>query len=272
METLCWVSNGGVYDYDGPLMLACSSGGKVAANDQALQDANLAANTNFLNNAKTAFGEQQAVQAKQTALANNMMANPMGYTPRELAIQTTGVNENFARSARQALGSAAAFANNLIANPLGYTAPQLANANTAINENFANAAKGALGSAAAFAAAHGSSDIGGGATGQIAGQIGGQAATGAAAARASLSQQNEALKRESMLTGLQELNTAGTGAQGAVGGSVSGAGTTGETTTNAGTGVTAAQQAGWGDVTGVLSGISGLATAGLSPFKASKTI
>jgi hypothetical protein len=231
METLCWVSNGGVYDYDGPLMLACSSGGKVAANDQALQDANLAANTNFLNDAKTSFAEQQQIQAKQTA-----------------------------------------FANNLIANPLGYTAPQLANANTAINENFANAAKGALGSAAAFAAAHGSSDIGGGATGQIAGQIGGQAATGAAAARASLSQQNEALKRESMLTGLQELNTAGTGAQGAVGGSVSGAGTTGETTTNAGTGVTAAQQAGWGDVTGVLSGISGLATAGLSPFKASKTI
>ena len=34
------------YDYDGPVALACS-GGKVQANDQALQDANLAANTNF---------------------------------------------------------------------------------------------------------------------------------------------------------------------------------------------------------------------------------
>lgn len=219
METLCWVSNGGVYDYDGPLTLACSSGGQVAANDLALQDANLAANTNFLNDAKTSFAEQQQIQAKQTA-----------------------------------------FANNLIANPMGYTAPQLATANTSINENFANAAKGALGSAAAFAAAHGSADIGGGATGQIAGQIGGQAATGAAAARSSLSQQNEALKRESMLTGLQELNTAGGAAQGAVGGSIGGAGTTGETTTNAGSGALAAQQAGWQDLAGTLGAVGGAVT------------
>jgi hypothetical protein len=203
----------------------CSSGGQVAQNDQALQDANLAANTNFLNNAKTAFGEQQAVQAKQTALANNMMANPMGYTPRELAIQTTGVNENFARSARQALGSAAA-----------------------------------------FAAAHGGADVAGGGAAQIAGQIGATAATGKAGALADIQSRNEEMKRQSMLTGLQELNTAGGAAQGAVGGTISGAGTTGGTTVDAGTAVTAAQQASWGDVTGVLSGLSGLAQAGATAY------
>jgi hypothetical protein len=206
----------------------CSSGGKVAVNDQALQDANLAANTNFLNDAKISFGEQQAIQAKQTAFANNMIANPMGYSPKQLAISSTN-----------------------------------------INENFAHAAKNALGSAAAFAAAHGSADIGGGATGQLAGQIGTQAATGAASARAELAGQNEAMKRESMLTGLQELNTAGGAAQGAVGGSTAGAGTTGGTTVDAGKGVLDAQAAGWNELSGVLSGIGGLATAGLSPFKGS---
>lgn len=201
----------------------CSSGGQVAKDDQALQDANLAANTNFLNDAKTSFAEQQQVQAKQTALANNLISNPMGYTPKQLAIASTSINENFSR-----------------------------------------AAKNALGSAAAFAAAHGSSDIGGGGTGQIAGQIGEQVASGAASARADLANQNEAMKYQSMLTGLNELNTAGGAAQGAVSGSVSGAGTSGETTTGAGSGVLAAKEAGWQELGGVLGGLGGLVSAGAS--------
>lgn len=205
----------------------CSSGGKVAANDQALQDANLAANTQFLTDAKTSFAEQQQIQAKQTALANNLISNPMGYTPKQLAVASTSINENFAR-----------------------------------------AAKTALGSAAAFAAAHGSSDIGGGGIGQIAGQIGEQAASGAASARADLANQNEAMKYQSMLTGLNELNTAGGAAQSAVGGSVTGAGTSGETTTNAGEGVVKAKQAGWENLGGVLSGIGGLVTAGTGAYAA----
>ena len=86
------------------------SGGKVQANDQALQDANLAANTNFLNDSQVAFAEQQQIQAKQTALANQMIANPLGYQPKELAAQTTSVNENFSRAAKQAIGASAAYA------------------------------------------------------------------------------------------------------------------------------------------------------------------
>jgi len=196
------------------------SGGQVQANDQQLQDQNLAANTNFLNDARTAFGEQQAIQAKQTAFANNLMANPMGYTPRQLAIQTTGVNENFAR-----------------------------------------AAKNALGSAAAFGATHGAADVGGGATGQMAAQIGEAAATGKAGALSDIASANEQQKRESMLLGLNELNTAGGAAQGAVGGSTTGAGTTGETTTQAGTGVLAAKESGIQEFGSILSGIGSLGTA-----------
>ena len=71
----------------------CSSGGKIAADDQALQDANLAANTNFLNDTKVSFAEQQQIQAKQTAFANNLIANPLGYSPKELAVASTNINE-----------------------------------------------------------------------------------------------------------------------------------------------------------------------------------
>jgi hypothetical protein len=197
------------------------SGGKVQQNDQALQDANLAANTNFLNDAKTSFSEQQAIQAKQTLVANNMITNPMGYTNASLAIQRTGVNENFAR-----------------------------------------AAKNAIGSAAAAGARYGSADIGGGPTGAMAGQIATEASLGKAGALSSIDANNEALKRENMMAGIQELNQAGGAAQGAVGGSTTGAGTTGGDTVNAGSGVLAAKESGYQEVGSVLGAVGGLVTAG----------
>ena len=189
-----------------------------------MQNANLAANTNFLNDAKTAFAEQQQIQAKQTALANNMIANH-AHTPKELAIQTTGVNENFSR-----------------------------------------AAKNALGSAAAFSATHGASDVGGGGTGEMAAQIGTAAATGKAGALSDIASRNEEMKRQSMLTGLSELNQAGSAAQSAEGGSVSGADTTGTTTTKAGEGAIQAAQSGWQDFAGVLGAVGSLAKAGAGAY------
>lgn len=209
----------------------CSSGGKVAANDQALQDANLAANTNFLKNAQTAFGEQQQILGQQTAKFNYMMSNPMGYTPRELKIQTTGVNENFAR-----------------------------------------AAKGALGSAAAFAAAHGGADVGGGGIGAEVGQIGATIAGGKAAALSDIASRNEEMKRQSFMTGLEGLQQTGAAYGGASGTSIGGAGTTGGDVTSAGSGVLAAKEAGWQELSGVLGGISGLAQAGVGAYGVSKGI
>jgi hypothetical protein len=196
------------------------SGGAVQANDQQLQDQNLAANTNFLNDAQIAFGEQQAIQAKQTAFANNLMANPMGYTPQELATQTTGVNENYA-----------------------------------------NAAKQALGSAAAYGATHGAADVGGGGAGEMAAQIGEAAATGKAGALSNIASQNAEMKRQSMLLGLNELNTAGSAAGGAQSGAISGSGTTGSTATQAGEGAVQAQESGFQEFGSVLSGIGGIAKA-----------
>ena len=194
------------------------SGGKVQANDQALQDANLAANTNFLNDSQVAFAEQQQIQAKQTALANQMIANPLGYQPKELAAQTTSVNENFSRAAKQAIGASAA-----------------------------------------YAAQHGAADVGGGGAGQIAAQIGTAAATGKAGALSDIASRNEAMKRESMMTGLSELNQAGSAAGGATGEAIGGAGTTGGTTVNAGQGALAAKESGWNEFGSVL----GAAGAGL---------
>jgi hypothetical protein len=200
----------------------CSSGGDVAAQDKTLQDANTAANTQFLADANTAFAGQQAIQAKQTALANNMIANPLGYTPRQLAIQTTGVNENFAR-----------------------------------------AAKNALGSAAAFGAAHGAADVGGGGAGEMAAQIGTAAATGKAGALSDIASANEQQKRESMLLGLNELNTAGTAAGGAAGTAIGGAGTTAKSGVEAGTGVNEAQKQAWSNFGSIL-GTAGSAVSTLA--------
>lgn len=88
----------------------CSSGGSIGTDDKALQNANLAANQNFLADARTAFAGQQNIIARQTAQANQMITNPMGYSPQELKIASSNINDNFARAAKGALGSAAAFA------------------------------------------------------------------------------------------------------------------------------------------------------------------
>jgi hypothetical protein len=225
METLKWVSNSGSYEYAGPMVLACSSGGKVAVDDQALQDATLASVKQQTADYGTTFAEQQQVLNSIKTRMQAEATNPMGYTPAQLAIQRTS-----------------------------------------INENFSNAAKQALGSAAAFAAAHGSSDIGGGATGQIAGQIGTAAATGAAQARASLAQQNEALKQENRWKALSGLDTVGAQYGGAGATAIGNVAGVSNASTGAGEGVTQAKQAGWQDVSGVLSGISGLATAGVNAW------
>jgi hypothetical protein len=206
----------------------CSSGGKVAVNDQALQDATLASVKQQTADYGTTFAEQQQVLNSVKTRMAAMAANPMGYTPKQLAIQTTS-----------------------------------------INENFANAAKGALGSAAAFAAAHGSSDIGGGSIGQVAGQIGGAVATGKAQALSSLAQQNEDLKQQNMKFGLEGLNQVGSEYGGAGATAIGSVGSVADASTQAGAGVTAAQDAGWNRLTGVLSGLSGMAQAA-SGFKGLK--
>jgi hypothetical protein len=85
----------------------CSSGDSTAGSLEKSQ----AAMTNTLNaDYSTAFAEQQQALGGLTAKMNYLTANPMGYTPQQLATAKTSINENTATAARQALGAAAAFA------------------------------------------------------------------------------------------------------------------------------------------------------------------
>jgi hypothetical protein len=88
----------------------CSSGGEVASTDEALQKSQ-AAMTNTLNaDYSLTFAEQQSVAKDMIARADNLMANPLGFTAPELATATTAINENTATAAKQAIGAAGAFA------------------------------------------------------------------------------------------------------------------------------------------------------------------
>jgi len=88
----------------------CCSGGAVAASDIALQKAQAAQVTQQNNDYNTTFAEQQGILNAQTARLNYVAANPMGYTPQQLASATTSINENTATAAKQAIGAAASFA------------------------------------------------------------------------------------------------------------------------------------------------------------------
>jgi hypothetical protein len=85
----------------------CSSGDSTAGSLETSQ----AAMTNTLNaDYSTAFAEQQQALGGLTAKMNYLTANPMGYTPQQLATAKTSINENTATAARQALGAAGAYA------------------------------------------------------------------------------------------------------------------------------------------------------------------
>lgn len=199
----------------------CSSGGQVAQTDEALQQSQ-AQMVNTLNtDYSTTFAEQQNVLGNLQAKMNYIAANPMGYTPQQLATATTS-----------------------------------------INENTANAAKQAMGAAAGYAAAHGGADVGSGPAGEIAGQIATGAATSKAQQLASLSESNQAMKQKNFWNAISGLNSVGSELGGAGGTAIGGANGAAGSAVGAGSGALAAQQAGWQDLGGVLSGIGGLASAG----------
>jgi len=88
----------------------CSSGGAVAHNDEALQNASLAAYKVMNADFGTTFAEQQQVLGQQRAKLESIAANPMGYTPEQLHTATTSINDNTATAAKQAIGAAASYA------------------------------------------------------------------------------------------------------------------------------------------------------------------
>lgn len=199
----------------------CSSGGKVAADDQALQDANVKAQQVATQNAALTFSQQQSVLGNLKAKFDYMASNPMGFSSSALHAAKTSINDTVARAASRAIGAASA-----------------------------------------FAARHGSADIGGGVTGQVAGEIASEAAQSKSQQLGSLTQQNEEMKRQNMLTGLSGLNQVGSELAGSTATSLGNATSSSNAGVGAGSGVLAAQQAGWDHFAGVLGGISGLVKAG----------
>ena len=163
---------------------------------------------------------------------------------------------------QQVLKGLTAKMNYLTANPMGYTPQQLATQRTSINENTAAAAHQALGTAAAFAATHGGADIGGGSIGQLAGQIGSGAAQSKAGALANLSEQNQEMKQKNFWTAISGLNSVGSELGGAGGTAIGAAGSAADSSVNAGKLNLEAQQSGWQNAMGVVSGVGGLLTAG----------
>ena len=199
----------------------CSSGGEVAQTDEQLQQAQAAMTQTLNADYSTTFAEQQSVAKQQMAIANNLIANPQGYSPQFLAQQTTAINQNTATSARQALSAASAFA----------------------------------------ASHGGAADTGGGGIAQIAGQIGSAAASEKASQLSSLATANANLKQENYWKGIGELNNAGSNLGGVAGTAIGSSAGVAGSSTGAGSGALAAQQAGWQDVGGIISGVAGLATA-----------
>jgi hypothetical protein len=204
----------------------CSSGGKVAANDQALQDASLAQTKVGIADTNMTFAENQSVLGAQSAKLNYIAANPMGYSDEQLHTAKTSINENTANAAKHAIGAAASYA----------------------------------------ASHGGSADIGGGPSGQMVGEIASEAAQSKAQSLSSLSEQNQAMKQKNMwaaISGLQDVGNA-YGSAGST--AITGTGSSAGSTIGAGGGVLEAKQAGWNEFSGVLSGISGMAQAGASAY------
>lgn len=204
--------------------------------------------------AKKVAQSDLALNQAETAMTNTLNAD---------------YSANFANY-EKILGQQSAKLNYIASNPMGYSPAELHSATTAINENTANAAKAALGSAAAFAAAHGGADIGGGATGMIAGQIGSAAAQSKAQQLAALSNQNQEMKRQNFWSALNGLNQVASGYEGGGASELSGASGAAGGAVNAGSGAVTASNIGWEDAAGIISGIGGLASAGVGAYKAYK--
>lgn len=89
----------------------CSETDKaVEQSDLALQQAQTTTANTLNQDYATTFSEQQGVLGNLQAKMNYVAANPMGYTPAQLATAKTSINENTATAAKQALGAAAAYA------------------------------------------------------------------------------------------------------------------------------------------------------------------
>jgi len=122
METLQWIANNGVYEYCGPIVRYCWSGGDVGANDKQLMAANATAAKTSTANYFDALGAQSQIANSLATKASYMAANPLGYSPEALHAATTSISDTTANAAKAAIGKAASFAASRGASDVGGSA------------------------------------------------------------------------------------------------------------------------------------------------------
>jgi hypothetical protein len=95
------------YDYVGPVAKCCSAGDQTAKD---IEETQLATAKTLTADYSQSYAEQQSLLQSQQAKLNAILANPLGYSPQELAAAKTAINENTATAAKQAIGAAGAYA------------------------------------------------------------------------------------------------------------------------------------------------------------------
>lgn len=199
-------------------------------------------------------GSEEGVASQDKQLQADAMAN----------YQTLTNNYNLAFKEQQQVAQAQnARLNAIYANPMGLSPQELAGQTTSVNENTAAAAKQALAAAGAFAARGGAADVGSGAGAQLAGSALTSLAANKASNLTAIAQENQSVKRANMWQALNGLSNTGAQFGGMAGQALEGAGNAGSLGVSAGNAEISAQQAANQAAWGTISGLAGLASAGI---------
>lgn len=196
----------------------CCSGDQ---NAKALEKTQLAMTQTLNANYQTMFAEQQALLKPLQAQLQQMVTNPQGFSPQELAALRTSSTDQ-------------------------------------TSQQFRNAAV----SAATLGAAHGGADLSSGVQAGIEANVAAQGAQAQAGNQQQITLANEEQRQQNYWKSIGGLeNVAGLENPTPVAGA--GAGVA-NSATNAGDLLLKSQQASWGNIGGIISGVAGLATGGIS--------
>src|ERR1039458_4264587 len=98
------------YEYEERVDKLCSDSAQVMSSDLALQQADVASTKALSADMSTTFSESQNALAAQQAKLAYIASNPSGFSPEQLHSATTSINQNYAASAKNAIGESSAYA------------------------------------------------------------------------------------------------------------------------------------------------------------------
>lgn len=171
----------------------------------------------------------------------------------DASFKTTFANQ------QQILGQLSTTLQKAIANPQGYTPAQMAALRTGAIDATSQATNDAEKAAAAYGASHGGADLGSGVQSQIQGTIASGGAQQLAQANEQITEANANLQQQNYWNAISGLTNVGRSYDPT--GYANAATNSANAVTNASNAITSEQQAGWQNAFGIVSGISGLASA-----------